>query len=131
MSGGRDIPRDRWGPGRGRRVGWWPARGAGGLDIPRDRWGPGRGRLVVSSQDRVPVVGMAKVVGGAGAVGPVAARRIPTAVADPPQIPQEPGHYGRNTMQEHKNRPVSRYHPKAIHRGPGHMAEPALVQQSK
>src|SRR6185312_11996340 len=101
---------------------------SGGPDTPRDRWGPGRGRLVVSSQDRVPVVGM---VGGAGAVGPVAARRIPTAVADPPQIPQEPGHDRRNTMQEHKNRPVSRYHPKAIHRGPGHMAGPALIQQPK
>src|SRR6188768_478410 len=97
---------------------------SGGLDTPRDRGGPGRGRLVVSSQDRVLVVRMAKVVGGAGAVGPVAARRIPTAVADRPQIRQEPGSDRRNTMQEHENRPVSRYHPKAIHRGPGHMAEP-------
>jgi hypothetical protein len=78
---------------------------SGGPDTPHDRWGPGRGHLAVSSQDRVPVVGMAKVVGGAGAVGPVAARRIPTAVADPPQIPQEPGHDGRNTMQEHKIAP--------------------------
>src|SRR6478752_9014160 len=99
---------------------------SGGRDTPHDRRGPGRGRLVVSSQDRVPVAGMAEVVGGAGADGPIAARRVPTAVTDPPQIPQEPGHHRRNTTHEHENRPVSRYHPKAIHRGPGHMAEPTF-----
>src|SRR4051794_32655982 len=78
-----------------------PSGMSGGPDTPRDRWGPGpgRGRLVVSSQDRVPVVGMAEVVGGAGAVGPVAARRVPTVVADPPQTdsagtgPRSPKHH--------------------------------------
>jgi hypothetical protein len=60
----------------------------------------------------MPAVRLAEVVGGAGAAGPAAARRVPTAAADPPRRPHAPDHDRRTTTHEHESAPS----PETAHR---------------